>query len=211
MGRRSPIELLTLHAVRLLGVAESEAVAARYGLDRETTSELLLDFEAVGWVRHSRFAGMGGWSLTDTGRRAGEQMLCDEVNASDTRPVIEAAHAGFEPLNARFQEAVTRWQLRPSSGDPLAVNDHTDFRWDDRVIADLGSLVRKVVPLCDQLSDALARFDGYAGRLETAVALARDGEVRWIDEVGLDSCHAIWFELHEDLLASTGRSRRSPG
>ena len=209
MSRPSPVELLTVHAVRLLGVAESGAVAARFGLDRETTSELLLDFEAVGWIKHSRFAGSGGWSLTDAGRRAGEQMLRDELDAAGARGVVESAHAHFEPVNSRFQETVTRWQVRPTQADPLAINDHTDFRWDDRVIADLGSLGRRVVPACDQLRGSLARFDGYSKRLESAIALARDGEVRWIDEVGLDSCHAIWFELHEDLLATTGRTRAS--
>jgi len=209
MTRQSPVELLTVHAVRLLGVAQSEAVAARFGLDRETTDELLLDFESVGWVKQGRFTQSGGWSLTDAGRRINEKMLGDELTATGARDVVESAHAAFEPLNARFQQTVTRWQVRPTQADPLARNDHTDFRWDDRVIDDLGSLVLRVVPVCDRLREALARFDGYSNRLESAHALARDGEVRWIDEVGLDSCHAIWFELHEDLLATTGRTRAS--
>jgi hypothetical protein len=32
----------------------------------------------------------------------------------------------------------------------------------------------------------------------------RQGGSRWVDGVGIDSCHLVWMQLHEDLLATLG-------
>ncbi len=94
----------------------------------------------------------------------------------------------------------------------MAANDHTDFRWDDRVLDSLGSLGRRIGPLCAELSGRLARFAGYQDRYAAAMARVEGGERTWVDGVGLDSCHAVWFELHEDLLATLGIQRgEEPG
>ena len=68
MGYSSPPDLLVLHAVRLLGMADGAAVARRFGLDPAVTEELLLDFQASGWIQRVRFADISGWALTDGGR-----------------------------------------------------------------------------------------------------------------------------------------------
>ncbi len=166
-----------------------------------------MDFEAYGWVTRSEFAGSGGWSLTDGGRAENERRLAAELEASGARSTVVEVHRRFLPLNARFQEAVTRWQVRPLPGDPMAANDHTDFRWDDRVIGSLRSLGRRLVPLNADLFNALARFGGYAERYNAAVARVERGGNRWVDGLGIDSCHVVWMQLHEDLLASIGLDR----
>ena len=120
-------------------------------------------------------------------------------------------HRAFLPLNARFLDAMTRWQVRPVPGDSMALNDHTDFRWDDRVIDSLGSAGRRLAPLCADLSMVLARFGGYVERYATAMAAVERGERRWVDALGLDSCHAVWCELHEDLLATLSLERGHEG
>ena len=56
-------------------------------------------------------------------------------------------------------------------------------------------------------SEALARFGGYRGRLSNALARAREGGVDWVTRPVIDSYHTVWFELHEDLLATLGRTR----
>ncbi len=33
------------------------------------------------------------------------------------------------------------------------------------------------------------------------------GQSRWLDGLGIDSCHTVWMQLHEDLLASLGLQR----
>ena len=106
-----------------------------------------------------------------------------------------------------FGQAATDWQLHPMPGDEMALNDHTDPRWDDRVIERLGSLGRRLRPVCDELSAVLTRFDGYADRYGAAVDRVRSGQSRWVDSIDVDSCHLVWIQLHEDLLATLGLAR----
>lgn len=207
MPHQSDPALLCLHAVRILGMADDRQVARRFALDPDEVSELLLDFEACGWVSQTRFADTGGWSLTESGRAHNERQLRAELDECGARPVVVEAHAAFVPLNARFLDAVTRWQVRPVPGDDMAANDHHDVRWDDRVIDDLGSAGRALTRLADPLASALARFDGYGDRYAAAAAKVHRGEHRWVDSLGMDSCHVVWMQLHEDLVATLGISR----
>jgi hypothetical protein len=61
--------------------------------------------------------------------------------------------------------------------------------------------------LLDELTSVLARFSGYPSRLENALANARGGALDWVTKPMIDSYHTVWFELHEDLLATLGRRR----
>ena len=120
---------------------------------------------------------------------------------------MAAVHERFLPQNARFQDAVTRWQIRPLPGAPMATNDHTDHRWDDDVLEVLGSVGRRLDPLESDLIAVLSRFGGYSQRYDGALDRALRGEDRWVDGVGIDSCHVVWMQLHEDLLATLGIER----
>lgn len=53
----------------------------------------------------------------------------------------------------------------------------------------------------------LTRFRGYDARFAAALARARAGESAWVDRSDVDSCHRVWFELHEDLIATLGLDR----
>ena len=97
--------------------------------------------------------------------------------------------------------------MRPLPGAPMAVNDHTDVRWDDRVIDSLGFLGRSMAVLETELATAVRRFGGYAARYDDALTRVTRGESRWVDGVGIDSCHVVWMQLHEDLLATLGLDR----
>ncbi|SLM99833.1 conserved hypothetical protein [Corynebacterium xerosis] len=55
----------------------------------------------------------------------------------------------------------------------------------------------------------LARFGGYADRYNSALHRAMNGEHNWIDKTDVDSCHRVWFQLHEDLVATLGIDRRT--
>lgn len=204
-------QVLALHGLRLVGAGDADAVARRFALDRDEVTEALLDFQAYGWASHLEFAGLGKWSLTEAGRHANERQLAEELDAAGARAAVAAVHAAFLPLNARFQAAATHWQIRPLPGDPMAANDHTDARWDDRVLIELASLGKLIAPLCAELATHLARFDGYAERYAAAMRRVERGEPRWVNGVGIDSCHHVWFELHEDLLATLGIGRGTEG
>jgi hypothetical protein len=200
-------DLLALHAVRLAGFADAPALADRFGLDLATTDELLGDFEAYGWAQRTAFADLAGWSLTQAGRAENERRLAVELAATGRADDVRAAHRDFLPLNARLQKACTDWQLRPAAGNRLAPNDHTDPAWDGAVLDELGALGTAVGPLVARLGAVLDRFGGYGERFSAALSRARGGYGAWVDGTNVDSCHRVWFELHEDLVATLGIDR----
>jgi hypothetical protein len=200
---------LALHGVRVLGFPTASRVAARYGLDVDPVEEALLDFEARGWVRSLSFADSSGWSLTDAGRFENERRLADELDRAGVRDIVAKAHATFVPLNRRFGAACTDWQIRPTRLDPLALNDHTDWRWDERVLRTLESIDTSFRHVCGQLAGCLDRFDGYADRYSSALRKVSARQRAWVDAHDRDSCHMLWIQFHEDLLATLGIPRGS--
>jgi hypothetical protein len=207
VSRSSSPELLALHGVRVLGFAAAGEVAARYRLDAGQVGELLLDDEARGWVRRSEFAGLAGWSITDTGRLENERRLAEELDAAGARQVATEVHAGFVPLNRRFGTACTRWQIRPAPWDRMALNDHTGHRWDEQVLRSLAFLGDALDRVCAPLVEALPRFGGHVDRYRAALARVDRGERAWVDAPDRTSCHIVWIQVHEDLLATLGIER----
>jgi hypothetical protein len=47
----------------------------------------------------------------------------------------------------------------------------------------------------------------YRTRLARAIERARAGDQRFVASPRVDSCHGVWFELHEDLIQLAGRTR----
>ena len=203
----STVELLTLHAVRLKGMADDREVAGRFGLDLSVVEECLLDHQAYGWVTRVAFADLAGWTLTERGRAENTRQLAAELEAADARSAVLDAYARFEPLNDQLLRACTDWQLRPSRDDPLAANDHTDQLWDQYVLDELVLLSDYVRLLCAGLGQRLARLRGYDDRFATALRRSQRGEHAWVARPKIDSCHTVWMELHEDLLATLGLER----
>jgi hypothetical protein len=203
----SPPGLLTLHAVRLRGMADDDEVAARFNLDQAVAAECLLDFQAVGWITRVEFAGTAGWTLTESGRAENERQLAHELASTDLTTSVRHSYQAFLPQNDRLLRACTDWQLRPSAADPLAVNDHTDRGWDQRVLGTLTALSEQLGTLCLELGGRFARFDGYAERFSAALKRVEQGEQSWVTRTKVDSCHTVWMELHEDLIATLGVQR----
>ncbi len=207
MTHISSPELSVLHAVRVSGVVGDAAVSRRAGVDLDTTLELLQDFEAYGWVTHVEFGGTAGWTLTGPGRDRDSRQLREELDQAAARAVVERVHKEFELLNGRLVRACTDWQLRPTGDNRLASNDHSDPQWDGRVLNELTVIGGELTRLNDALVEVLARFGGYAERFDAALTRARAGGGQWVAGVGVASCHAVWMELHEDLLSTLGIER----
>jgi hypothetical protein len=209
MTRPSAPDLLILHATRVLGFADTPVIARRFDVDPADAEGILLDAQARGWVQHAAFADLRGWSLTESGRAENERQLHDELDRTGEADRIRGAYRDFLPLNARLQQACTEWQLRPVPADELAENDHTDAAWDRRILDELTAISNALAPLVDRISAVLTRLRGYDTRFDTALLRARGGEHGWVDRTDVDSCHRIWFELHEDLIATLGVDRRA--
>ena len=207
MTHVSTPDLLVLHGIRVSGMADAAALAGRAGTGHDLTTELVEDFEAYGWVTHVAFGGTSGWTLTDRGRDEDVRRLAAELEQTGARSAVEHGHRVFESLNGRLVKACTDWQLRPSEGNRLASNDHSDPEWDAAVLTELGALDTELAALTGGLTAVLARFGGYDERFTAALVRARAGERQWVTGVGVASCHAVWMELHEDLLSTLGISR----
>ena len=207
VAHRSAPELLVLHGLRVKGMADEAALAQRFGLDPDLVQELLLDYEASGWVTRVSFADLHGWALSERGHAENQRRLAAELDQAGARAEVNAAHGAFVDLNSSFLTTVTSWQIRPKPADLLAANDHTDQRWDARVVADLHDLDHGLKGVCEQLAAALQRFDGYANRYSAALHQVDGGKRSWVAQPKIDSCHTVWMELHEDLLATLGLER----
>jgi hypothetical protein len=209
VSQDSSAQLLALHGVRVTGFADTAAIAHRFGLDVAETEELLRGAKAHGWTDYTAFAGTAGWSLTESGRAENERQLAAELTHTGGEREVRDVYREFLPLNAQLLRACTDWQLKPADGDRLVPNDHYDAAWDARVLDELAGIDRALTPLIDRLGRLLTRFRGYDTRFAAALSRAQAGESTWVDRTDVDSCHRVWFELHEDLIATLGIDRRT--
>lgn len=197
-------DLLVLHTLRCLGFAGCPRIAAAVGLSESEVESSLIDLAVAGLVTHLR-GEFGGWGLTDAGRVADAERITGELDAAGARVAVKAAFDGFLVLNPELLDLCTAWQLRPVDG-VMTVNDHRDSSYDARVLDRFASLHERAVVVCGELSAALPRFDRYRVRLTEALRRADAGELGYVaDDIG--SYHAVWAELHEDLLATLGIPR----
>ncbi|MEN0137179.1 MAG: hypothetical protein AAGC80_18665 [Rhodococcus sp. (in: high G+C Gram-positive bacteria)] len=199
MTHRTPTDILVLHAVRILGYAETARIAARFAVPADVAEEHLLDAQARGWVTHTDFAGDGGWSLTDTGKVHGERLLATELDECGARAVVVHVHRDFLPHNVSVADACSAWQLAE-----LGIGGTTVTR--DETITRLASAARALAELEARLVAGMDRFAGYHRRFADAARWAGT-DPAWITATDRDSCHRVWFEFHEDLIATLGLTR----
>lgn len=130
---------------------------------------------------------------TPEGRSEGERLLAAEVDIRAVRGPLTQAYQTFLGLNGPLLRVCTDWQLRNADPNSLVVNDHTDDVYDQTVLERLDALRRRILPICGELAAALPRLGHYGTRLSSVE--------------GVDQFHAVWFELHEDFLATLGLDR----
>jgi hypothetical protein len=195
---------LVRHALRCIGGAGLARVAAATGLDPAAAESELIDLAVAGMVTHD--AGeFGGWSLTAVGRAADVEQAAAELAAADVRTAVTAAHDRFLVLNPELLDICTAWQTRRTDGVVVA-NRHDDPVHDARVVDRLADLAGRADALCADLAAALPRFGRYRVRLGEALALVRSGRTEYVTDE-FEAYHTIWFQLHEDLLATLGIPR----
>ncbi len=196
-----------LHGLRLKAFPDTDVLAATVGLPEGDVAGLLAGFAEVGLVRRVEGAHITGWSLTADGRREGERRLAAELDAADAREAVRGCYDRFVALNPDLLAVCTDWQMRKDD-----VNDHADAEYDEAVVDRLVDLHVRLRPVLADLRSHLARFAGYSQRLRGALERVTEGERDWFTKPTIDSYHTVWFELHEDLLATLGleRSKEAP-
>jgi hypothetical protein len=188
-------ELAVLQAVRLKGRVSRNDLSATLGedpfdvIDRLVGSGLLLDGPAL--------------RLSPEGRGRLEGLLADERSHVDTAAVL-VAYGEFRSLNAEFKALVTDWQLR--DGQP---NTHEDAGYDTAVLARLDDVHQRVTPAIAAVAIQLPRLSRYSVKLQTALDNIHAGQTMWLARPLIDSYHTVWFELHEELILATGRTRET--
>ena len=207
MAYPSEPSLLVLLGLRLRSFAPADVVAETAGLPDTEVAGLLEAFGQQGLARF-RDGRMTGWMLTPEGRAEGERVLAVELSVSATRPAVLAAYQRFLAVNQRMLDICTEWQLRDADGDgPPVVNDHADPLYDAVVIDSLATIDSVIQPVLADLAAQLDRLAGYGPRLSSALAKVQGGDGDWFTKPTIDSYHTVWFELHENLLASLGIER----
>ena len=159
--------------------------------------------------------GAIGSAIVDEARERGHVVTGisrrgSEVVGDLTGDALDAAYRRFLAINQELLGICTAWQLREVGGESV-VNDHADATYDAGVIDQLAELDAQVQPIAADLGSALARFGRYGARLAEALAKVRAGDHDWFTKPMIASYHTVWFELHEDLLATLGIERSQEG
>jgi pyruvate,orthophosphate dikinase len=186
-----------LQVLCLKGRATHETLGAAVNAD---TTAAIAELEAAGLVESTKL----GYRVTDLGRSRADELYAYEREQAG--PVIDDVYESFVPINDDVKQIVTDWQMRQVDGE-LTVNDHSDSRHDERVIARLRRTDAQVSTALGPLSDALNRFDLYPRRLRRALTLIGEGDHSMLAAPLKDSYHTVWFELHEELIILSGRRR----
>ncbi len=178
----------------------AEAVAGALGVEVDHAEELLNQLKADELV-HYREGRVSGWRTTTSGTERHAELLVHDLLA-DRAQRIETEHHAFVPLNARFKQTCTDWQLR--NGE---INDHSDAAYDEQVVAALASIDDDLGPVLEGLGKVLHRFTMYQPRLADALGRVRAGDRRAFAAPLSESYHDIWMELHQDLILSLRLTR----
>lgn len=193
-----------LHTLRCVGTSGEERLASAVGMSAADVAVELASLSEAGLAFNDQ-GPFGGWSITDQGRAEDDERLRAELAATDSRDLVDEVYASFISMNLRLLQVCSDWQMRRIGNAPV-LNDHRDRDYDVAVLDRLGGVHDEVVPLLDGLTARLDRFSTYGPRFSNALNRAMAGQVEALAD-SLDSYHAVWFQLHEDLLTTIGLSR----
>lgn len=198
---------LVLHALRLKGLADVETLALTTGLASDGVQAALAKLDVDGQVIE-RSGRMPGWALSGTGRAAHAELLAAQMASVSDRALqsVRQAYERFLDVNRQLLAVCTAWQMREVGGQAV-LNDHRDEAYDRSVIDRLGVIDDIIQPIAADLGAALPRLAPYGPRLHRARQLIEGGQFDWFTKPVIDSYHTVWFELHEDLLATLGIER----
>lgn len=194
-----------LLALLLGGRLSRSEIRIRAGLSSAEVDSVLRDLEAGNLIAARVSSdGIPRYRLTAAGSTRGDELVRAERQA--VGPTIEPLMDRFDTTNAALKDLLRQWQLRPE-GSTTVVNDHTDVAYDDRLLARLGQLLGSADAWLKDLPSERSRYERYRRRLRDAIDRVGRGETEYFAGMAVDSVHAVWWQLHADLLAVLGRQR----
>src|SRR5437764_833674 len=133
MGHCSPPEFLVLHALRLKGFAQPEAISTTTGVPSHDVQRHLDAAHESGHAM-KRDGRLSGWALTPAGRQHHAALLNDDVERAGSRDKVDAAYRQFLDVNGELLGVCTDWQMRVGPNGEQTLNDHSDPIYDKAVI-----------------------------------------------------------------------------
>jgi len=209
MAHRSDPETLVALALRLKGFGEVPTIASVHGLSVETTAVILSGMVKSEKCVMRQVEAVEKYVLTPTGREEGQAALAQELEVVAARGIVEALYEKFLQLNPEMLQLCTDWQVINDGSGEQKLNDHGDSEYDTKVLDRLEVLDQQIAEILQPLIGVLSRFDNYPSRFASALEKVLSGDLDWLTKPIMASYHTVWFELHEDLLATLGINRAS--
>lgn len=202
-SRASEPAFLTHHALRIKGFARVETLAEMIEFDHDLVAGHLQSMAEAEWAMFREARSL--WQLTPQGREAHGDALATDLQGVDLGALVPH-YQTFLDLNGHFKQLCGDWQLRDGE-----INDHSDSKYDSKVIDRLAALDAEARPVVASMSEVLGRLRSYVPRLESTCRLVREGRHDLFTGVMCGSFHDVWMELHEDLILSQGIDRAAEG
>lgn len=111
----------------------------------------------------------------------------------------------FRPLNSEFKQIATDWQMKRMPSGNNVLNDHSDKEYDGKIVNQLITFHDKIKNMANDLASLYPPSSGYLQRLEAALEKVKQGDIKYITGVTVDSYHTAWYEFHFELLKKLGR------
>lgn len=203
----SDLELLALHGLAVKKAGDAAAVANIVGRSEDEVAPALDAAVAGGRAVGAR----GTFMVTPAGREWLVEQYPKAFATFRAEPEATAAYERFERVNRDLLGLMTDWQMVPSAGGQRVANDHSDERYDHGIIDRLGALHERAEKVLHRFAELEPRLEVYARRLDEAYDKVLAGEHDFVSGARIDSYHTVWFELHEDLLATLGIGRATEG
>jgi hypothetical protein len=205
----SSIELMLLLALRLKGLGEVDAVAEVHALDVDETEWALAELIESGKCVYRPVDGVMKYLLTPLGRELGEQALWQEVDDPSKKQKIQGAYNQFRGLEQGMFQVLADWQVVDGTSVHQRINKHDDHLYDEEILKRLYDLDKNLQKILEPLASMFSRYQNYGNRFTKALDLMRNGEMQYLMKPLIGSYSTLWFEFHEDLLATLGINRAS--
>jgi pyruvate,orthophosphate dikinase len=189
-----------VRALALLGFASADRLALALVVDADAVRSVI-DTLPAGYVN----ATPRGLQVTLEGR-AWLQAKLEAERAGVDVAAADRLYRRFMLQDDRFKHLIADWQMRTIDGRQV-LNDHADAAYDASVRERLCGFHGEAKPLIDEICGTAGRLKPFALRFARAAAAAAAGDGSMIGSPLKDSYHTVWFELHEELMHLSGRSR----
>jgi hypothetical protein len=184
-------ELAVLMGLRVRGRGDAAEVARSAGCSAADAAAVLAGAAARGVAVPPAHAAPGVLALSAAGRDELARLLAAE---SLDRAALAALYERFLAVDGELKQAITTWQLADEARKAAAQ-------------AAVMAVAATAGGVAAALAGVAARLAPYPLRIAAAAGAIATGDSRFVASPRVDSLHQVWFELHEDLLVTLGRSR----